>query len=93
MAKRLEAYRLFFLEDVLPPSKSPGSVRFGQQSATPQAMGELFTSPHEWMPLIQERLIDSYPRARVQGGRHQRLPQDRGLRGGLRGPHGVAGGR
>ena len=29
-----------------------------QQCATPIAMGELFNSPHEWSPLISERLID-----------------------------------
>ena len=28
------------------------------QSATPIAMGELFTHPQEWLPLITERLID-----------------------------------
>ena len=31
---------------------------------TPQAMGELFVNPHEWMPLITARLID-YVRMRV----------------------------
>jgi mannonate dehydratase len=29
-----------------------------QNCATPIAMGELFNSPHEWTPLVSERLID-----------------------------------
>ena len=37
---------------------SPTSARSAQQCATPIAMGELFNSPHEWTPLISERLID-----------------------------------
>ncbi|MFC4807744.1 enolase C-terminal domain-like protein [Paenibacillus sp. GCM10023250] len=64
LAKRLEPYRLFFLEDALPPEQIAWYRSIRQQCATPQAMGELFTSPHEWLPLIQERLID-YVRVRV----------------------------
>ncbi|QHW33184.1 mandelate racemase [Paenibacillus rhizovicinus] len=67
LSKRLEPYRLFFLEDVLPPEQIAWFRSIRQQSTTPQAMGELFTSPHEWMPLIQERLID-YIRVRVSKG-------------------------
>lgn len=67
LSKRLEPYRLFFLEDVLPPEQIAWFRSIRQQSTTPQAMGELFTSPHEWLPLIQERLID-YIRVRVSKG-------------------------
>jgi len=64
LAKRLEPYRLFFLEDVLPPEQIQWYRHIRQQCTTPQAMGELFVSPHEWMPLISEQLID-YIRVRV----------------------------
>lgn len=64
LAKRLEPYRLFFLEDVLPPEQIQWYRHIRQQCTTPQAMGELFVSPHEWIPLISERLID-YIRVRV----------------------------
>ena len=46
------------------PGRSALAGRLGyfrqirQNCATPIAMGELFNSPHEWQPLIAERLID-----------------------------------
>jgi mannonate dehydratase len=58
MAKQLEPYRLFFLEDALPPEQIDWFRTIRSQSATPLAMGELFVHPAEWMPLISERLID-----------------------------------
>jgi mannonate dehydratase len=64
LAKLLEPYRLFFLEDALPPEQIAYFRLMRQQCTTPQAMGELFINPHEWLPLIQERLID-YVRCRV----------------------------
>ena len=57
-AKQVEQFRLFFLEDVLSPEDIAYFRLIRQQSATPLAMGELFNSPHEWTPLISERLID-----------------------------------
>jgi mannonate dehydratase len=64
LAKILEPYRLFFLEDVLPPEQIAYYRQIRQQCTTPQAMGELFVNPQEWLPLISERLID-YIRCRV----------------------------
>ena len=64
LSKRLEPYRLFFLEDVLPPEQVQWYRLIREQCTTPQAMGELFVNPHEWTPLITERLID-YVRVRV----------------------------
>jgi mannonate dehydratase len=57
-AKEVEKYRLFFLEDPLSPEDIAYFRQIRQQCATPIAMGELFNSPHEWSPLIGERLID-----------------------------------
>jgi mannonate dehydratase len=57
-AKDLEQYRLFFLEDVLSPEDIIWFKNIREASSTPLAMGELFNSPHEWTPLIKDRLID-----------------------------------
>lgn len=64
LSKRLEHYHLFFLEDALPPEQIAWFRLIREQCTTPQAMGELFVNPHEWLPLITERLID-YVRVRV----------------------------
>jgi mannonate dehydratase len=57
-AKAVEPLRLFFLEDPLSPEDIAYFRQIRQQCSTPIAMGELFNSPHEWTPLISERLID-----------------------------------
>ncbi len=57
-AKDVEPFKLFFLEDPLSPEDIAWFRIIRQQCATPIAMGELFNSPHEWTPLIAERLID-----------------------------------
>ena len=57
-AKELEKYHLFFLEDVLSPEDIVYFKNIREQCTTPLAMGELFNSPHEWTPLIKDRLID-----------------------------------
>lgn len=67
LAKLLEPYRLFFLEDLLSPEQVGWYRHVRQQCTTPQAMGELFINPHEWTPLITERLID-FVRVRVSKG-------------------------
>jgi mannonate dehydratase len=58
LANAVESFRLYFLEDVLSPEDIAYFRLIRQQCATPLAMGELFNSPHEWTPLISERLID-----------------------------------
>jgi mannonate dehydratase len=67
LSKLLEPYRLYFLEDVLPPEQVSWFRLIREQCTTPQAMGELFVNPHEYLPLITERLID-YVRVRVSKG-------------------------
>jgi mannonate dehydratase len=57
-AKDCERFRLFFLEDPLSPEDIEWFRILRQQCSTPIAMGELFNSPHEWTPLIRDRLID-----------------------------------
>jgi mannonate dehydratase len=58
-AKDVEQYKLFFLEDPFAPEDGTEWYRqLRNQCATPIAMGELFNSPHEWTPLIAERLMD-----------------------------------
>jgi mannonate dehydratase len=63
-AKRMEPYRMFFVEDILPPEQIDWFRRIKQVTTTPMAMGELFTSPREYVPLISERAID-FIRCRV----------------------------
>ncbi len=57
-AKDVEDVKLFYLEDALSPEDIAYFRQIRQQCSTPLAMGELFNSPHEWVPLISERLID-----------------------------------
>ena len=46
LAKDLEQYKLFFLEDALSPEDIAYFRLLRSQSSTPLAMGELFNSPH-----------------------------------------------
>ena len=67
-AKIVEPLRLFFLEDALSPEDIAYFRQIRQTCTTPLAMGELFNSPHEWTPLIAERLIDFIRMHVTQGG-------------------------
>ena len=58
MARALEPYRLFFLEDPLAPDQIEWFRRLREATTTPIAMGELHNHPLEWRPLIVEQLID-----------------------------------
>ena len=58
LAKQLEPYRLFFLEDPVMPEEREGLRQIRQSCTTHIAIGELFTDRDECMLLFQERLID-----------------------------------
>ena len=58
LCKSLEPYRLFFLEDPFPPEDNDHFRILRQQTSIPIAMGELFNTQHEYLPLIKDRLID-----------------------------------
>lgn len=58
VAKAVEPYGLFFLEDALSPENSDWYRLIRQQSHVPLAMGELFTNPAEYKTLIEEKMID-----------------------------------
>lgn len=58
LARDLEPYRLFFLEDPLRPEYKESFRIIRQHTTTPLAMGELFHTRWEALPLIHEQLID-----------------------------------
>jgi mannonate dehydratase len=58
LARDLEPYRLFFLEDPFAPEDVDYFRILRRQSAVPIAMGELFVNQAEYVPLIRDRLID-----------------------------------
>ncbi len=57
-ARELEPLRMFFLEDALPPEHLDWYARLRAVTTTPQAVGELFVHPAEWLPLVTQRHID-----------------------------------
>ena len=58
LAKDIEPYKLFFLEDLLAPEDTEWLRMVRQQCSTPMAIGELFTDYSEFVPLMRERLLD-----------------------------------
>lgn len=57
-AKRMEKYRLFYLEDILSPEQGEWYKTLRTQVSTPIAVGELFNNPKEYDYLITNRLLD-----------------------------------
>jgi len=62
--RRMQPLQMFFVEDVLAPEQLDWYKEIRKVCTTPQAVGELFTHPFEYYPLISQRLID-FVRCRV----------------------------
>lgn len=58
LAKELEPFHLFFLEDPLRPEHKESFRLLRQHSTTPIAMGELFHTRWDCLPLLTEQLVD-----------------------------------
>ncbi|WP_124067801.1 enolase C-terminal domain-like protein [Clostridium sp. E02] len=58
LAKQLEPYDLFFLEDPVSIEQTDWLRQLRKQTSIPIAEGELFNNPVEWKTLITEHLID-----------------------------------
>ena len=58
LARQLEPYRLFYLEDALRPEYLDRFQLLREASATALAMGELFTSRRECLTLMERHWID-----------------------------------
>ena len=58
LAKALEPYMPYWIEDIFSPEQSGYFANLKAQSSVPLAMGELFAHPHEWRDLIANRQID-----------------------------------
>jgi mannonate dehydratase len=58
LARELEPFHLFFLEDCLRPEHKESFRLIRQHTTTPLAMGELYHTKWECLPVITEQLID-----------------------------------
>jgi mannonate dehydratase len=58
MARELEPYHLFFLEDPIPIENKDGLRVLREHTTTPIAIGERFSSKYDALPLITGQLID-----------------------------------
>ncbi len=63
-SKKMEPFHMYFVEDLLSPERLAWYREVRRACATPQAVGEVFSNPAEYYPLVSERLID-FVRCRV----------------------------
>ena len=58
LAKELEPFDLFFLEDPVPLEQLSWLKKLREQTMTPIAQGELFNNVYEWRDIIASQVID-----------------------------------
>lgn len=58
LAKELEPFKLFFLEDSVRPDQMEYLRYLREQTSVPLAIGELFTHPLEWKAMIANQWVD-----------------------------------
>ena len=58
LAKALEPFRMFWLEEVFAPEDLAWHEILRKQCSTPLAWGEVSVSQNEWVPLVANRWID-----------------------------------
>lgn len=58
LARELEPYHLFFLEDPVPLEELSWLRKLREKTVTPIAQGELFNNVYEWRRIISEQMID-----------------------------------
>ncbi|PXV55425.1 D-mannonate dehydratase [Dyella jiangningensis] len=68
LARSLEPYRLFWLEDATPAENQKSFELIRQHSVTPLAVGEVFNSIWDCKHLIENQLIDYIRTTIVHGG-------------------------
>ena len=68
LAKELEPYHLFFLEDPIPIENKEGLRLLRAHTTTPIAIGERFSSKYDCLPLITGELIDYVRNAMSKSG-------------------------
>jgi mannonate dehydratase len=68
LAKDLEPYRLFWLEDAVSAELQEGLRLVRRHSTTPLALGEVFNSVYDYSTLFTEQLIDYVRMPIVHGG-------------------------
>ncbi|HEX4075805.1 MAG TPA: enolase C-terminal domain-like protein [Candidatus Acidoferrales bacterium] len=58
LAKQLEPYRPFFVEDLFSPEDVGWYQYVREETSTALATGQLFVNPNEWIPVVSNRWVD-----------------------------------